>query len=224
MTRGTASRSAQSRVDRWCAFYTRDLPADVASERREELAADVLDHTEWNIEQGTSPAATARSITWRAVKGIPSDLAWRHAQLRAVDPVGLRTQFFDGGLLVGASALGLGLIVLALIAVVRDGWGIFLGDAPAMATFVAALVIGCGLWLMRRERTRPIGALWLAVGAPVIVTTGVGLLAQNTTLLLYTSQSTPFWGAGQGVVAACVSVFYIAAAAWWLPERKVPSR
>lgn len=216
--------TVQSKVDRWCAFYTRGLPTEVALERREELAADVLDHTEWATEHGIGPASIARSITWRAVKGIPSDLAWRRTQLRAADAVTLGTRFFHGWLLVGAHALGLGLILLALTAVIRNGWRIFTGDAPAMATFVAALMIACGLLLIRRERTRPIGALWLAVGAPVVATVGVGLLAQNTTMLLLVSQSTPFWGTGLDVVAGCVSVFYLAAAAWWMPERKVHAR
>lgn len=216
--------TASSRVERWCAFYTRGLPAEVASERREELAADVLDQTEWATEQGIGPASIARSITWRAVKGIPSDLAWRRMHLRAADAVTLGTRFFHGSLLVGAHALGLGLILLALTAVIRNGWRIFTGDAPAMATFVAALVIACGLMLIRREQTRPIGALWLAVGAPVIATVGVGLLAKNTTMLLLVSHSTPYWGVGLGAVAGCVSVFYLAAAAWWMPERQVPTR
>lgn len=216
--------TARSRVEGWCAFYTRGLAAEVASERREELAADVLDHTEWSTEQGIGSASIERAITWRAIKGVRSDLAWRRTQLIAADTVTLGTRFFHGWLLVGAHALGLGLILLALTTVIRNGWRIFTGDAPAMATFVAALVIACGLMLIRRERTRPIGALWLAVGTPVIATVGVGLLAQNTTMLLLVSHSAPYWGVGLGVVAGCVSVFYLAAAAWWMPERKVPAR
>ena len=216
--------TARSRVERWCAFYTRGLHADVAAERREELAADVLDHTEWATEQGIDPAALARSITWRAIKGIPSDLAWRRTQLRAADTAPLGTRVFDGWLLLGAHALGLGLILLGSTAVIRNGWRIFTGDAPAMATFVATLVVVCGLVLVRRERTRPIGALWLAVGAPVIATVGLGLLAQNTTMLLLVSESTRYWGVGSGVVAACVAVFYVAAAAWWMPERQAHLR
>lgn len=77
--------TAQSRVERWCAFYTRGISGEVASERREELAADVLDHTEWAAEQGISHSAVERAITWRAVKGVRSDLAWRRTQLMAAE-------------------------------------------------------------------------------------------------------------------------------------------
>ncbi|MFC5503121.1 hypothetical protein ACFPJ4_12800 [Lysinimonas soli] len=217
------NHNAQSRVDRWCAVYTRGLPEEVASERREELAADVLDHTEWSAFQGNRPRAIARAITWRTIKGIPSDLAWRRAQLRAVDSAGYRMRPFDGWLLLGATALGIGLVALALTAVIRDGNGILIGDASAMPTLVAALGIMCGLLLLLREQTRPLGSLWIAAGAPVVVTVGVGLLAKNTTLLFYVSQSTPLWGVGQASIATCVAVFYIAATAWWTPERRKSS-
>ena len=210
--------AAQLRVNRWSALYTRGLPEEVALARREELAADVMDQIEWSTAQGQSERVVGRAITWRTIKGAPSDLMWRHAQLRIANPAGFSTRAFAGWLLTSATGLGLGLVLLSLIAVLRDWRRIDLGDPPLMPTSVAALVIACGLVLLARDRTRSLGALWIAAGAPVVVTVGLSLLAQNTTLLLLAAH-TPLWGAGQAAVAACTAVFFVAAAVWWMPER-----
>lgn len=220
MNESKKSQTGQAWVVRWCDFYTRGLPVAVASARHEELAADLHDHTEWAEAEGATARATRRAVTWRALKGAPADLAWRHAQLRAGDTTSFGTRFFHGWLLFGVTVVGFGLVVLALTAVIRDGPGILKGDAAVMPTFVAALAITCGLVLLARKRTRPLGALWIAAGSPVVATMGIGLLAQNTTLLFYASRATPSWGAGQLAIAICLVVLNVAASVWWMPELK----
>jgi hypothetical protein len=208
-----------TRVDRWCSFYTRGLPMDIASDRRDELHADVVDHINWGRTEGASDRTISRAILWRALKGIPSDLSWRRAQLRLVEATGIGTRLFAGWLLLGTSVVGAGLVTLALTAIARDHQGRPSPDTAILSTLVAALVISCGVVLLLRVRTRWLGALWIAAGAPVVMTTGANLLIVSTTVLFHVAQSTPLWNAGELVSAACLVVFYAAAAVWWLPER-----
>jgi hypothetical protein len=211
--------SVANRVDRWCAFYTRGLPAEIATDRRDELRADVVDHIEWARNEGSTDPAVSRAILWRALKGIPSDLSWRRAQLRMADATGFGTRLFAGWLLLGACVLGVGLIALALTAIARDHQGVPVGDGPVLPTLVAALVIACGILLMLRVRTRWLGALWIAAGAPMIATTAADLLIANTTVLYHVATATPLWSTGERAVGTCLLVFYVAAAMWWMPER-----
>jgi hypothetical protein len=209
----------ESRVDRWCAFYTRGLPANVASDRRDELRADVIDHIDWGRSAGATDEALSRTILWRALRGVPSDLSWRRAQLRLAEATGLGTRLFAGWLLLGASVLAAGLVALALTAIGRDRQGLTSPDVAILSTLVAALVIFCGVVLLLRVRTRWLGALWIAAGAPIVATTGANLLVQSTTVLRNVATSTPLWNVGEVAVAACLLVFYAAAAMWWMPER-----
>jgi hypothetical protein len=215
-----ALAAVQQQVDRWCDFYTRGLPETVAAERREELAADVLDQIEWGASEGISARTTARGIRWRAIRGVTSDLAWRRSVLTAADPGSLASRVFGGSLLTVANLLGVGLLAVAVVAVVRDGSGILASDPHPVSTLVSGLAIACGLVLLARARTRPLGAIWVAGSAPVVVSVGVQLLAQHTTLLLIATRSAPLWTLSQEAAAACVGVFYLAAAVWWMPERK----
>jgi hypothetical protein len=211
--------SVAARVDRWCAFYTRGLPAEIATDRRDELRADVVDHIEWGRNAGASDRVLSRAILWRAFKGIPADLSWRRAQLRMAEATGLGTRLFAGWLLLGASLLGVGLVALALTAIARDHQGLPAGDGDLLPTLVAALVISCGVVLLLRVRTRWLGALWIAAGAPIVATTGANLLLVSTTVLFHVATSTPLWNVGEVAVAICLLVFYAAAAMWWMPER-----
>jgi hypothetical protein len=211
--------SVATRVDRWCAFYTRGLRAEIATDRRDELRADVVDHIEWGRDAGESDQALSRTILWRAIKGIPSDLSWRRAQLRLADLTGFGTRLFAGWLLLGASVLAAGMVALALTAIARDWQGRPSPDGDILSTLVAALVISCGVVLLLRVRTRWLGALWIAAGAPIVATTGANLLVQSTTVLHHVAATTPLWGVGEAVVAVCLLVFYAAASLWWMPER-----
>lgn len=220
MNASTTSSSARLAVERWCNFYTQGLSAEAASERREELGADMLDQVDWARAHGHASGAIGRAIIWRALKGVPADLAWRHAQLRLADLPAFRTRLFNEWLLFAVTLLGLGLVALASTAIARVGREIFgRQDAFVMLTLVASLAIVCGLLLLVRTRTRPLGAVWIAVGAPVVATTGIELLARNTTLLLYASRASTTWGTAEAMIAASLAVFYLAAAVWWMPER-----
>jgi hypothetical protein len=212
--------SVATRVDRWCVFYTRGLPDEIATDRQEELRADVVDHIEWGRGAGSTDRALSRAILWRAFKGILSDLSWRRAQLRMAEATGLGTRLFAGWLLLGASVLGAGLVALALTAVARDHQGLPAGDGDLLPTLVAALVISCGLVLLLRPRTRWLGAVWIAAGAPTVATTGANLLVASTTVMFHVATTTPLWNVGEVAVAAFLLVFYAAAAMWWMPERK----
>ena len=208
-----------ARVKRWCALYTRGLPPEVAESRQEELAADLLDQIEWSTDRGMSHEATDRALTWRAVRGAPSDLAWRRAQLRDANALEFANRRFGGWLLAGSSSLGLLLIGVASIAISRDRLGFAHGDPLLMPTVVAELVVTCGLILLTRKRTRALGALWLAAGGPAVAVVGLNLLAERTTLLLYVTETSGTWRVGQIVVAACIGLLFLAAAAWWAPSR-----
>jgi len=214
-----ATAAVQRRVDVWCNFYTRGLPDAVAQQRREELAADVLDQIEWGAAHGIAARSTAREVAWRAIRGVPSDLLWRRSQLTAMAAVSVASRIFGGSLLAAANLIGVGLFALGIVAVIRDGTGLS-ADPSAMPTLVAALLIACGLVLVARGRTRWLGALWVATGAPVILTIGFRLLAEHTTVLFLATRSAPLWTVGQATAAVCVGVFYVAAAVWWMPDRR----
>src|SRR5262245_41464605 len=63
---------------RWVGCYTRGLPPSVRDARRDEIASDLWEH---RAASGTGFAADA-AIASRAIRGITSDLSWRHAQRR----------------------------------------------------------------------------------------------------------------------------------------------
>lgn len=65
---------------RWVHLYTRRLPAAVAWERRAELISDLWEERAESRVQGRSPAMTAASMVYRALAGVPADIAWRSGQ------------------------------------------------------------------------------------------------------------------------------------------------
>ena len=71
-----------SAVLAWCDWYTRGLPDDVASERRDELAADLHDHRVDATRRDEVDGRHARAVVARALLGAPADLSWRSHQLR----------------------------------------------------------------------------------------------------------------------------------------------
>jgi len=70
-------------VARWVRFYTRNLPAPIASRRIDEIHADLHDHIAHERARGTSDRRIALSILSRMVRGLPADTSWRGRHARA---------------------------------------------------------------------------------------------------------------------------------------------
>jgi len=83
-----ADRAAEL-VRRWVAFYTRGLPPEIRTDRRDEIEDDL-----WSqLRDGATSARPEPSLTGeivaRLVFGIPADLSWRAEQRRGAGaPVG----------------------------------------------------------------------------------------------------------------------------------------
>src|SRR5262249_49316672 len=58
--------------------HTRRPPGEVRERRRDELASDVCEQLPLASGEQRS------SVTWRTVRGIPSDVAWRRQEMRAM--------------------------------------------------------------------------------------------------------------------------------------------
>jgi hypothetical protein len=219
---------AVRRVSRWCAWYTRGLDAQVAGRRRDEIASDLYEHGVWADNSGESPRATARDILGRAVRGIPADLGWRHAQRRQLalaDPVGFRMRQANGVvvtlvLLLAAAITGFGFYVLTRVAAsVLAGYIRPASATALMLIALTALALG-GLALLAYPRTRFVGAL-------VMIAPGIGLIHLGL-YQLYSLSTTvgvlmfgmPGWNlASRGLILG-VTVCFVAAAIWWWPENR----
>jgi hypothetical protein len=145
-------------VQDWSEWYTRDLAGSVGADRREELASDLHEHA---ADGGSNVAIISR---W--LRGVPSDLIWRFAQLRGARSAGLilpRPAIF-----VFAVWLAVGMVGVSAFATAR--WAAFtygsFGDVTTVWEFAAVSAVGLiGLALFVRRRTRQVGAFVLAVSA-----------------------------------------------------------
>lgn len=134
----------------WAERYTRGLPADVRDRRRAEIASDVF-------EQLHAGGARGAAVTWRVLRGVHADLAWRRGEQRLMEashrPTRLRatwavvTQNWFAPLAVLVGIFD----VLTAIGVATDDNGKMPGQAigPVILVAFAALLFG-GLWLRWR--------------------------------------------------------------------------
>jgi len=220
---------AVRRVSGWCAWYTSGIDAQVAGRRRDEIASDLYEHGVWADDAGESPRATAREILGRAIRGVPADLGWRHAQRRQLalaDPFGFRMRQANGVvatlvILLAAVVTGFGLYVLTRVASSVVAGEIRAGSATALTLIaLTALALG-GIALLASPRTRFGGAL-------VMIAPGIGLVHLGL-YQLYSLSATvgtlmfgmPGWSlASRGLIAG-ITVCFVAAAIWWWPEKRV---
>jgi hypothetical protein len=138
-------------VVRWARLYTRGLQPDVAERRIEELTADLHDQIAHERAAGVGDRRVARAVAARALRGVPSDLAWRRpkAPLRVALFVAAVLAVPAVGMLVSDQVVWSAAdFVLAgvLLTIVASAFELALrrsGNLPAAAALAALGVAAC---------------------------------------------------------------------------------
>jgi len=219
---------AVGRVSRWCRWYTRDLDAVAADERRDELASDLYEHAIWADESGVPPRTVARAIVVRALRGAPADLVWRHSQrtnLALADPVGFRRLRVNRAVsalivTVAAGVLGWGMFVLTRIALSVLGGDIRPGSETAWGVLAFTASAVAALLLMSRRRSRAVGALLMIAPSFGLVYLGLYQLYSISATVGALTFSMPGWNMARNSMIAGLTFFFIAAAVWWWPDQR----
>jgi hypothetical protein len=232
----TGSRSYQRAtrvVQAWTALYTRELEPALAAGRRDELASDLWEQGSAGDRSAVSASAVAASIVWRAVRGVPGDLAWRRGAER--DPLALRSRpghlsrvRGTGAATVGSLTTAFALLAIAQLLVAFSEHGDLSSWRTTIALVAGALVSVGGLAAVARGRGVLAGLL-LGVGAALVLPFGMLVLVtlsgevQNVYYAAYGPgrlDATAVWT----VVWIGTAVFQLALAGSVLSERRIPTR
>ena len=152
-------------VGRWVRLYTRNLPAEIARRRTDEIDADVHDHIAHERAQGGSDRRIALGILSRMVRGLAADASWRGRH-----STGRRSTLR----IVLVAACILLLPLLGMLTTDEVAWG------PGDFAIAGALLVGIGL--IRELAARKTGDI--AHRAAVCVALAAALLLVWTTLAL----------------------------------------
>lgn len=223
-------RRAARAVLRWSTFYTRGLDPRVAAVRQDEIASDLHEHAVWANKNGMSTRQLARSVRWRALSGVPADLAWRAAQKRAADPALRFALRANAALLAAVLTTGLGSAALSVFVIVRVARALAIGDlgyVPNQTILIGALAVaalaGCALLLRRRGRV--LGALLLTVPVALVLPVAGSVLWYVSASTVVVFHYAPWWGTAAAATGAALAVLCVAAAGyWWGIERRAASR
>ena len=181
---------------------------------------------------GRSGAATSASIIWRAARGIPADLSWRwRLRSGATDRVGVSARWASSGSVGVSWVLALLTAVFGGLAIGRIAVAISRHEFLPSALTTTSLAVGmvalfCGLTLLRRVRTRWIGALFrLATSSLAVLHFGsVALITLSATAQSFTDPVHPdvFVGGPLLPIAglAGIALFYLALSVAWIPPRR----
>ena len=229
----TPDQRAADRVLRWCDFYTRDLPRAVATARRDELVSDLHEEmTDADVDTASRRAA-AVSITTRALRGMFSDLSWRNAQFRQAGTSAARTLrlgLADRTLFATAFTFGVLLSWAAAFSAVRaTDYAYYSAPASGQALGAISVTSLLGLVLLSRSRTQVLGAVVLAISAPLAwwFFTRAAVSQTVTTIMIQLLQSTGLTVELQMLVylAPCaVSFIFFASVASRAGRRRALSR
>jgi hypothetical protein len=216
-------------VSGWAAFYTRGLDPRIATERRDELASDLWEQGADSEARGAAGAATGASILWRAVRGIPADLAWRHTEAGG-SPTSELGGWTGRGSFFVATVIAAGVLAYSFITLGRLGITFAHGYLLPPATTVASVGLGailliCGMLLIVRRRTRWLGAAWIAVLAPAVLFFATRALVDVSATFQWFYDGMIAFGAAPwllfaGAFLAAIALFYLALAIAWFPPRR----
>jgi hypothetical protein len=224
---------AVDRVLRWCDWYTRGLAPAAASDRRSELQSDLWEHARWAERTSRSARGTSRGILLRAAKGAPADLSWRRAQQRSErmlsphDRRERRINLTANALVLAAASV---VLIFGASTLVRNATAAAHHDSDLFGTASLTLLgftlmTAFAIVLLMRARARFIGALAMAVASVGVIHFGLRLLEffSATISELALSSLLETWATLQFVLLCGVGLFFLAAAALWLPARRRPS-
>lgn len=231
IARVQAAQAASDAVLRWCAWYTRGLPEQLAAERRDEIASDLHEHAAWASEQGIPATRLVRGIRWRMLGGVFADLSWRRRALRqneTAESAVLRRNA-RGGLPVLAYTLALLVLVAGGVVLIRVWVTAGPGSAAfhAQGTASAALAVAasaCALALMARRHTRWVGALWMIVAVYCLVRYGTKALvfaSATSSELVYSAAA---WDTFSKLLIVGLALFFAGMAVRWAPSRRAIGR
>ena len=210
--------SVMTVVLRWCDFYTRDLDPLIATGRRDELRSDLWEHARWSKGKSGGP------ILWRAIRGVPADLAWRHEQrVAAARLVPMATRVLGAGVATLSAAAASLLIGLGVVTLVRRSWAVeqnYLPPSSANAAWVLALtaLAVVGALLLLRRRTRSLGALALALST-ALVHFALWELSNKSDTLLALNQM-PVWDVAVACSTLCLVFIFLSEVVLSLPARR----
>ncbi|GAA1798423.1 hypothetical protein GCM10009749_02580 [Agromyces neolithicus] len=213
---------AAGRVDAavlgWCRWYTADLPDAVAAERRAELASDLFE------EREHSGARATGSILWRAVRGIPADLAWRGARLRRA-ALGAPRGTYPLAMPALAHLAAIALVAWGGFIVWRIARSVLIGDwhgaADVAELSVAGLLLAIvGSWLLMVARRQAFAGLVLAIAAYLLVRFGTyALIETSVSFTAFYATSTAQVVLLNRVATGAAVLFFLSIAAWWTSPR-----
>ena len=205
----------------WARWYTRDLPGTMGEDRLAELESDLFEQR----DAADSASGVGRSILGRAIRGIPSDVAWRFSRLRQA-AVGAPRGTFPLALPAFAHLATALLLAWGVLVVVRVAGSMGRGEWAGAWDLVAAGVVGLavalvGAWLVVVLRRRTLGGFWLAAAAYVLIRFGTDALVA-TSLTLTDFRMTSIGQYLLLVHAATIAgvLFFVAMAMWWAAPRE----
>lgn len=219
--RHRAAGRADAAVLAWCRWYTADLPAEVAAERRAELTSDLFEERQY------SGARATRSILARAIRGIPADLAWRGARLRQA-AVGAPRGTFPLAMPALAHLAAIALVAWGGFIVWRIARSMLIGDwhgaADVAELSVAGLLLALvGSWLLMIARRRAFAGLVLAVAAYLLIRFGAyALMETSVSFTAFFSTATAQMVLLNRVATGAAVLFFLSMAAWWAPTKPTP--
>lgn len=213
---GEPAPIADRTVLAWARWYTRELPDGVGDDRLAELESDLFEHR----RAADGAPGVGRAILWRAIRGVPADVAWRSSRLRRA-AIGAPRWTFPLALPAFAHVATALLLTWGVFVVVRVAGSLIAGTWAGAWDLVAAGVVGLamalvGAWIFVARRLRTLGALWLAAAAYVLIRFGTyALVATSLTLADFHSTSTAQFMLLVRAATIAGVLFFTAMAVWW---------
>jgi hypothetical protein len=158
----------------WVDLYTRGLPADARTARRDEIDDDLWCERAEAAAAGRSAHSLDAALFLRLLFGIPADVSWRLAHRRVPTPPSVVSSSMSTrtlGMLAIVAGSFPGLLMILYQPMGDALWASGGGVVLLLGSFVAFPAAALGLAWRFQDRLGPLGA----VGA-ILVTVGIALI------------------------------------------------